>query len=169
MNQVLIKMIVGKKVRSLGCLAVLTAGCVAFPPDGTVPLDQRVDAINARLTRVERTVNNDTLLNMLTRLDQLQAELQSLRNDVETLQNEMEISGQRQRDLYLDIDQRLQEIEKAALAADESVATLPEGTLLGQLSFLGGSDRENYDAAFELLKEGRYQEAAGAFKQFMVV
>ena len=169
MNQVFIEMLVRKRVRSLGYLAVLTAGCVAFPPDGTVPLDQKVDAINARLTRVERTVNNDTLMNMLTRLDQLQAELQSLRNDVETLQNEMQISGQRQRDLYLDIDQRLQDIEKAALAADESAAALPEGTLLGQLSFLGGSDRENYDAAFELLKEGRYQEAAGAFRQFMAV
>jgi tol-pal system protein YbgF len=31
----------------------------------------------------------------------------------------------------------------------------------------GGSDRENYDAAFELLKEGRYDEAASAFEQFM--
>ena len=83
-------MSLGKRVRSLTYLTALTAGCVAFPPDGTVPLDQKVDAINARLTRVERTVNNDTLMNMLTRLDQLQAELQSLRNDVETLQNEMQ-------------------------------------------------------------------------------
>ncbi|SVC28778.1 uncharacterized protein METZ01_LOCUS281632, partial [marine metagenome] len=162
-------MSLGKRVRSLTYLTALTAGCVGFPPDGTVPLDQKVDAINVRLTRVERTVNNDTLMNMLARIDQLQAELQSLRNDVETLQNEMQISGQRQRDLYLDIDQRLQDIEKAGLAADESAAALPDGTLLGQLPFLGGSDRKNYDAAFELLKEGRYQEAAGAFNRFMAV
>ena len=32
----------------------------------------------------------------------------------------------------------------------------------------GGSDRDNYQAAFELLKEQRYEPAALAFQQFMV-
>ncbi len=32
----------------------------------------------------------------------------------------------------------------------------------------GGSDRDNYQAAFELLKEQRYEPAALAFQQFLV-
>ena len=32
----------------------------------------------------------------------------------------------------------------------------------------GGSDRDNYQAAFELLKEQRYEPAAMAFQQFLV-
>ncbi len=157
--------------RSLVCTAVLASGCASFTTDGTVPIDQQVDDINARLTRVERVVNNDSLMDMLARLDQLQAELQSLRNDVETLQHETEMAGQRQRELYLDVDGRLQGIEKAALAAGAGAAAVYEGSALapGQLPLPGGSDRENYDAAFELLKEGRYEEAASAFEQFMAV
>ena len=157
--------------RSLVCTAVLASGCASFTTDGTVPIDQQVNDINARLTRVERVVNNDSLMNILARLDQLQAELQSIRNDVETLQHETEMVGQRQRELYLDIDGRLQGIEKAALAAAAGAAAVYAGTALapGQLPLPGGSDRENYDAAFELLKEGRYEEAASAFEQFMAV
>ena len=38
----------------------------------------------------------------------------------------------------------------------------------GQLPMPGGSDRDNYQAAFELLKEQRYEPAASAFAQFLV-
>ena len=38
----------------------------------------------------------------------------------------------------------------------------------GQLPVLGGSDRANYQAAFELLKQGRHKEANAALRQFMV-
>jgi TolA-binding protein len=38
----------------------------------------------------------------------------------------------------------------------------------GQLPVPGGSDRDNYQAAFELLKEQRYEPAAMAFQQFLV-
>ena len=153
------------------CTAVLASGCAGFSTGDSVPIDQQVNDINGRLTRIERVVNNDSLMNILARLDQLQAELQSLRNDVETLQHETEMAGQRQRDLYLDVDRRLQGIEKAALAAGAGAAAIYAGIALapGQLPLPGGSDRENYDAAFELLKEGRYEEAATAFQQFMAV
>ena len=43
------------------------------------------------------------------------------------------------------------------------------GTLRpGQLPMPGGSDRDNYQAAFELLKDQRYEPAALAFEQFLV-
>ena len=42
--------------------------------------------------------------------------------------------------------------------------TLPPG----QLPVPDGSDRDNYQAAFELLKEERYEPAAMAFQQFLV-
>ena len=38
----------------------------------------------------------------------------------------------------------------------------------GQLPVPGGTDRANYQAAFELLKQGRYKEASAALKQFMI-
>ena len=38
----------------------------------------------------------------------------------------------------------------------------------GNCPLPGGSDRDNYQAAFELLKEERYEPAAMAFQQFLV-
>ena len=37
----------------------------------------------------------------------------------------------------------------------------------GQLPVPGGSDRDNYQAAFELLKDQRYEPAGMAFEQFL--
>jgi tol-pal system protein YbgF len=49
------------------------------------------------------------------------------------------------------------------------VNVLDGGSLApGQLPVPGGSDRDNYQAAFELLKEQRYEPAALAFQQFLV-
>ena len=45
---------------------------------------------------------------------------------------------------------------------------LDGGTLPpGQLPVPGGSDRDNYQAAFELLKEERYDIAARSFREFL--
>ena len=50
-----------------------------------------------------------------------------------------------------------------------TVNVLDGGSLApGQLPVPGGSDRDNYQAAFELLKEQRYEPAAMAFQQFLI-
>ena len=65
---------------------------------------------------------------------------------------------------YADLDARIQELE-----ASTSPGVMEGGTLSpGQLPLPGGSDRDNYQAAFELLKEQRYEPAAMAFEQFLV-
>ena len=47
-------------------------------------------------------------------------------------------------------------------------SVLDGGTLPpGQLPVPGGSDRDNYQVAFELLKEERYDMAAASFKEFL--
>ena len=62
----------------------------------------------------------------------------------------------------------MQELE-ASVRAGNSVSVMDGGTLTpGQLPVPGGSDRDNYQAAFELLKEQRYEPAALAFQQFLV-
>jgi len=55
------------------------------------------------------------------------------------------------------------------LQASSTPGVLEGGTLSpGQLPLPGGSDRDNYQVAFELLKEQRYEPAAMAFEQFLV-
>ncbi len=151
------------------CLAICAAlglvGCDAFIAPENNPTNIRLNEVDQRLSRVERVVNNEGLVNMLSRLDALEQDLASLRNDVETLQYSVEQSDGRQRQLYLDLDQRLGALEKTGAGAG-----VLDGQALnpGQLPVPGGTDRANYQAAFELLKQGRYEEASLALQQFMV-
>ena len=149
----------------LGAGIVALVGCEGMMSREDDPMYLKMNELESRLARVERLVNNEGLVNLMSELNAAQAELQTLRNEVETLQHDVEQSGNRQRDLYLDVDQRLQAIEKAG--ANRNVF---EGGSLspGQLPVPGGTDRANYQAAFELLKQGRYDQAAIALQQFMV-
>lgn len=152
---------------SLGGL-VLISGCAMVPPEED-PMYLKMTEIDNRLARVERVVNNEGLMNLVSRLEALQAETQALRNDVETLQHDVEQANSRQRDLYLDVDQRLQAMEQTSVARAEQLNVLEGGSLTpGQLPVPGGTDRANYQAAFELLKQGRYDQAGMALQQFMV-
>lgn len=148
----------------------LAAGCTLVPPEED-PLYLKMTEMDSRLVRVERLIENEGLINLLTRLDALQKDVQSLRNDVETMQYQIDQSNARQKDLYLDVDQRLQRIEQsvASSASNASLSVLEGGSLgPGQLPVPGGTDRANYQAAFELLKQGRYDQASIALQQFMV-
>jgi tol-pal system protein YbgF len=122
-------------------------------------LEQKV----GRLERLE--ANSDSETDMLRRLKELQDENQALRNEIETLQFETISSADRQRQLYIDLDQRMQAIE----AGGASSAALSAGgaTEAAGGERAGGSERADYQAAFDLLKQARYPEAAAAFTGFL--
>ena len=154
-------------VSTIGVLT-MTAGCTLLTPIEEDPLYLKMTAIDNRLARVERLVENEGLMQLYTQLESLQQDVQSLRNDVETMQHQLEQSNARQKDLYLDVDERLQRIEQNT-ASSANLSVLEGGSLNpGQLPVPGGTDRANYQAAFELLKQGRYDQAAIALRQFMV-
>jgi len=136
------------------------------PPEQN-PMYIKMMEIDNRLARVERLVDNEGLSSLLAELKTLQQDTAALRNEVETLKYQSEQSGERQREIYLDLDQRLQAMESSSPAANLNV--LEGGSLdPGQLPVPGGTDRANYQAAFELLKQGRYDQASLALQQFMI-
>src|SRR5690606_31734777 len=63
--------------------------------------------------RIERVVNNESLIELAGQIEQLRADGSALRGEGETLRFETESAGERQRQLYLDIDQRLQALEQS--------------------------------------------------------
>jgi tol-pal system protein YbgF len=151
--------------------AAMLAGCTLTPPEED-PLYIRISEVDARLATVERVINNESLVTLLGRIQQAERDLQTLRNDVEILQNQAEQSGSRQKEQYQDLDRRLQEIERSlanSRPSAEARSVLDGGALKpGELPVPGGTDRANYQAAFELLKQGRYKEASAALRQFRV-
>lgn len=150
------------------------AACTTTPPAQN-PVLLRLTDMEARLIRIERVVDNQSLIELSTQLDQLQAQTQALRGEIETLRFESENAGNRQRQLYLDVDTRLQTLEEgqARLMEPPPVAVIdPAETQIPEIPqrpVLSGSDQDNYQAAFDLLKNGQYMDSAEAFRQFLVV
>jgi tol-pal system protein YbgF len=84
------------------------------PISQSPPLVNRGLSLEARVTRLESLLDNQTLLDMMVRLEELQKDVQELRGSVEVQTHDLEGIKQRQRDLYLDIDRRLRQLEVAA-------------------------------------------------------
>jgi tol-pal system protein YbgF len=165
-------------------LAAAAAGCSTLTPTED-PVYLKMTDLEARLIRIERVVENESLIQLASELDRLRTETTALRGEIETLRFETEGSAGRQRDLYVDVDQRLQALEqaqsRAAVAPPPSAA--PPG---GQGGFAAnpppsqspqpaaappprpaGTDQQNYQAAFEMIQVRRYAEAGRAFTEFL--
>ncbi|MDH3620858.1 MAG: tol-pal system protein YbgF [Gammaproteobacteria bacterium] len=156
--------------RSLLLLPVLiTLGaCELMQPAVDDPVLVKLDDLERRMQAIERVMQNQSLVNLTQQVGTLERRNDEVQGRIETLEHGTETTADRQRQLYADLDARIQELE-SALSARSSVGVMEGGTLSpGQLPVPGGSDRDNYQAAFELLKEQRYEPAAMAFQQFLV-
>lgn len=128
-------------------------------------------------------------LDLLNQVGGLKTEVQSLRAQLEELQQQHEQYKQTGRTQYLDLDGRLNRLESAAsepapvpsspaLPATPPSAAVTQPTVqdapprvYGDASTLGkGADeRTAYNVAFDLLKAGRYAESAREFLGFLEV
>ena len=70
--------------------------------------------LDERLKRIERLFGSESLFKLFDEVEALEAEARALRGQVEALSHTVEQLEERQRELYLDTDQRLQRIESAA-------------------------------------------------------
>ncbi len=150
----------------IGPLLVLT-GCELLQPVDD-PVLAKLDELERRMQAIERVMQNQSLVNLTQQVGAMERQNDEVQGRVETLEHSSATTADRQRQLYADLDERIQGLE-TALRARNSVSVMEGGTLSpGQLPVPGGSDRDNYQAAFELLKEQRYEPAAMAFGQFLV-
>jgi tol-pal system protein YbgF len=150
----------GARALSLTCVAAFAlAGCATLPPEED-PVQIRLNDQDARLGRVERVVNNQSLLELSQRIDALQAELRQLRGQAEEAENGVEATRKQQRDLYADLDRRLAALE-AGTSATAGGATAVGGAAAGDAAELA------YGRAFDALKQGSYPAAISGFTGFL--
>jgi tol-pal system protein YbgF len=152
---------------ALLAMLVLSSGCAVTPPEED-PVLIKLDELDRRLSNIERIVDNQSLVQLTQQVSSLERRAAEAQGNTEILMHEASVTGDRQRDLYADLDARIQSLE-ASFSASSAISVLDGGTLPpGELPVPGGSDRDNYQAAFELLKEERYDMAATAFSQYLV-
>lgn len=149
---------------------IILCGCIAFGaamlslPVAAQSTRDRLATLESSVARLERLLQNNQAMqtDLLRRINELQAENQALRDDIDRLQFESTQSADRQRQLYLDLDQRIQAIE-AGGATSAPVAGV-DGN--GQAVVAVG-DEQSYQAAFDMLKAGQYPQAQEAFQAFL--
>jgi tol-pal system protein YbgF len=142
-------------------LGASLSGCALLQPVDD-PVQGRLEQLERRMQVQEQATRNQSLVNVTQQVAAVERQSAENRGRVEMLENSAEATAQRQRQLYADLDARIQALEKAL--QDRPVTDSGDGE---QLLVVGGTDRENYQAAFELLKQQRYDESSTAFKQFL--
>jgi tol-pal system protein YbgF len=152
------------------------------------PVELKLTDLEARMIRIEKIVNNQSLIELANQLDQLRSETAALRGDIEQLRHDTDGAASRQKELYVDVDKRLQSLEQAergaALAPPPTLpapssapssspppsrapATAAAGGAVASAPKPGVSDKQAYQTAFDLLQARKYDEAAKAFTQFL--
>jgi tol-pal system protein YbgF len=170
-------------------VSALGAGCATVPAADD-PIQLKLNDIDARVTRIERIISNQSLVELAQHLDQVQSDVRQLRGRVEELEYNSEAMHKQQRDLYSDLDKRI-----AALGGGSSGAAgagggagsaaggsspqspagaagsagSPTGSAAGSGGDSGGSSEEQtvYAQSFDALKAGSYSVAITGFKSFL--
>ncbi|MEW7981853.1 MAG: tol-pal system protein YbgF [Candidatus Sedimenticola endophacoides] len=172
-------------MKRLALAAALAAHLATPALAAELSLEQRVDILERKAAVIS---------DLLLRLDTLQREVQQLRGEVEVQNHAMDALKQRQRDLYLDVDQRLTRLSGAAPApvAEPVSGQAPQMSAQPQMPVQpqpqppvanplppapaaqaaappGDQAQEDarYQAAFKLLMQRRYDEAGSAFGEFL--
>ena len=133
----------------------------AGPAPRTTAVPQSLDE---RVARLERQLDNQALVDMYTRLDNLQQQVQELRGTVEEQTHAMQGVDQRQREVYLDFDRRLRQLETQLSGMQSSPSASSAEPAAGEAA---GPDQAAYQQAVDTLRAGRNQEAITALQDFL--
>jgi tol-pal system protein YbgF len=146
----------------LALVTVLAAGCASVPPDQD-PTQIRLNDLDARVSKVERVVSNQSLVQLAQQVDTLQAEVRDLHGRIDDLENTNRELRKQQHDFYADLNKRVGALEHGGAAAGSgSPNPADEGS-----PAVSSTERSVYGQAFDALKAGSYSVAISGFQGFL--
>lgn len=148
-----------KRVIALNLSLTIGAAVIAAPAPVT---DVNASPLEQRLALLERMVNARTSNQhrVQEQLDVLQNEVDELRGSLELHSHQLEKILQRQRELYLEIDKRIEEVQRTEVVS-APVETTPQQPI-------AESESDAYQRAVNLiLKEKQYDQAIPEFQAFL--
>jgi tol-pal system protein YbgF len=92
-------------------------------------VDKELTSVKQQLDKVERMIDNKTMIGMLQQIEELSNELRQLHGGLEQQSHDLDRLKKRQRELYLDTDRRLRDLESRSTAqstAPIEIPSLPE-------------------------------------------
>ncbi len=128
-----------------------------------IDLRAKIDAANTRFdteqtqsnARLDTKADKNSVIELNNQNEQLLKEIAKLRGQIEVLTNDLANSQQRQKDFYVDLDNRLRKLEPQKVLVD------------GREASVEPSEQKAYDAALALFKDGDYKNAGVTFADFL--
>ncbi len=144
----------------------------------------KVHEMETRMKRTEEVLMGQALIELHTQAEDLKTEMGKLRGQIEVLEDENRSLRKQQKDFYLDLDNRLRQVESgpagasapdAKISASSSELTAADirnvkgaakkSTVILQLP--DAAQRNRYDAAYASVKNGDYLGAITGFESFL--
>ena len=164
-----------RRVIALALVALIT-GCASTPPEDD-PVQIKLKDLDDRLARVERILSNQA--EMAQHQDEAQNAVRELRGRVDELENSSQAMRKQQRDLYNDLDKRLNALSAGGGGAGGTAAPPNAQNNGGAGAGPGGAgaggapqgassvEQAVYNQAFDALKASSYSTAITGFKDFL--
>lgn len=132
-------------------------------------LRQQADGMAVRLGKIEDDAKAQPVLALASEIEKLREEMRSLRGQIEVLGNTIEGVSKRQRDMYVDLDQRLRRFEQPGAAIPPAAGAAAAAAEAPKAAAVTVSVEENeaYERAQGQRRIGNYQGAITAFQGFV--
>lgn len=119
----------------------------------------KLDSIQSNVTdlnsKIETKSDKSGTLDLLNQNERLQQDIAKLRGQIEVLANDLSSEQRRQKDFYIDLDNRLRKLEPQKITID------------GKEAEVDPTEQKSYDAAQESLKAGDYKSASASLSNFL--
>ncbi|SFM76485.1 tol-pal system protein YbgF [Nitrosomonas communis] len=147
-------------------------------------MQKQMQELEARIVSMEEALKNQAILELYTQIEAFKIELGKLHGQIEILNEENKVLKKQQKDFYLDLDNRLKQVEPASHDAsigldsppETTVKTAPSATPATETSSVVQqpkdlatdiSERDAYNASYSLFKGGNYSGAITQFENFI--
>ena len=130
----------------------------------------------ARIARLEESIRNIGVIELVRQIESLNAEIARLRGQLEVVANDNQQIQKRQRDFYLDLDSRLKRLEGTAGVPTAGAPTSGATEVPAASSGFGpraatkedqAREMKAYDAASNLFRRNDFPSAIDAFRAFV--
>jgi tol-pal system protein YbgF len=158
--------------------------------DYRLEVKSQTDVISGRLSRIEESLRGtqntqQSMLELVNQIELLKREIQTLRGQIEVVNNGVETNAKRQRDMYVDLDTRLRRLEPggnvppagaaapdtavppAAAPALAAAAAPPVAAAGGAPGAASADETRIYEAAQQQRRIGNFKGAITSFQSFL--
>lgn len=130
---------------------------------------QRIEGLQSQLNAVGQRLDEAgrNQLDFANQIETLKAELAKVRGQLEELSYNLDATQKRQKDFYLDLDNRLRRFEQAATPKDDPAAAGDAAGAGAAKAADPANEGKDYEMALMALKGSRFKDALAGFSTFI--